>query len=92
MKDKARKDVIDYFKSKGAAAGDIGEKVDRFLDYVTIMPVDLDPSGIVQEDRAHRGHQRREGEGGDQEHDGRRRRGLSCRLRRTCSSWQAAST
>ena len=48
MKDKARDGVVDYFRSKGTQAKDIGEKVDRFLDYVTIMPVDLDPSGIVQ--------------------------------------------
>jgi hypothetical protein len=48
MKDKARDGVVDYFRSRGTPAKDIGERVDRFLDYVTIMPVDLDPSGIVQ--------------------------------------------
>jgi len=48
MKDEAREGVIDYFRSKGTAGADVGMKVDRFLDYVTIMPVDLDPSGIVQ--------------------------------------------
>lgn len=47
MKTKAREGVVDYFRSKGAASN-VGEKVDRFLDYVTIMPVDLDPSGVVQ--------------------------------------------
>jgi hypothetical protein len=47
MKDKAQKDVVDYFRSKGSPLGDIGERVDRFLDYVTIMPVDMDPTGII---------------------------------------------
>jgi len=47
MKDKARRDVIDYFKLKGSTSGDVGEKVDRFLDYVTIMPADTDPTGII---------------------------------------------
>jgi hypothetical protein len=48
MKDKARRDLVDYFGQKGSPAGDVGEKVDRFLDYVTIMPVDMDPAGIVR--------------------------------------------
>jgi len=47
MRDKAKRDVVDYFNSKGSPAGDVGEKVDRFLDYVTIMPVDMDPAGII---------------------------------------------
>ena len=47
MRDKARKEVVDYFKVKGSPGGDVGEKVDRFLDYVTIMPVGMDPAGIV---------------------------------------------
>jgi len=47
MRDKARKEVVDYFKQKGSSTGDVGDKVDRFLDYVTIMPVDMDPSGLV---------------------------------------------
>src|SRR5271157_1855762 len=48
MKDKARKDLIDYLSQKGAAVGSVSEEVDRFIDYVTIMPVSLDPSGIVR--------------------------------------------
>ncbi len=47
MRDKAKKDVVDYFNSKGSPTGNVGEKVDRFLDYVTIMPVDTDPTGII---------------------------------------------
>ncbi|MDG7005901.1 MAG: DUF1512 family protein, partial [Nitrososphaerota archaeon] len=47
MKTKARDGVVAYFKSKGAPSN-VGERVDRLVDYVTIMPVDLDPKGIVQ--------------------------------------------
>jgi hypothetical protein len=47
MKDKSRKETIDYFVNSGKAAGDPTERIDQFLDYVTIMPVDLDPSGLV---------------------------------------------
>ena len=47
MKDKARKDAIDYLVNVGKSANDPTQRVDQFLDYVTIMPVDMDPNGIV---------------------------------------------
>jgi hypothetical protein len=47
MRDKAKRDVVDYFRLNGSPEGAVAEKVDRFLDYVTIMPVDIDPAGIV---------------------------------------------
>ena len=47
MKDKAKRDVVDYFSQKGSPESAVAERVDRFLDYVTIMPVDMDPVGIV---------------------------------------------
>jgi hypothetical protein len=47
MKDKARKEAIDYLVSVGKAPSDPTQRVDQFLDYVTIMPVDTDPSGII---------------------------------------------
>ena len=47
MKDKARKDAIDYLVNVGKAPGDPSQRVDQFLDYVAIMPVDMDPAGIV---------------------------------------------
>jgi hypothetical protein len=47
MRDKARGDVLDYFRMKGSPTGDAGERVDRFLDYVTIMPEGVDPAGII---------------------------------------------
>ncbi len=47
MKDKARKEAIDYLVNVGKAPNDPAQRVDQFLDYVTIMPVDMDPAGIV---------------------------------------------
>ena len=47
MKDKARKEAIEYLVNVGKAPTDPAQRVDQFLDYVTIMPVDLDPAGLV---------------------------------------------
>jgi hypothetical protein len=47
MKDKSRKEAIDYLVGVGKASTDPTTRVDQFLDYVTIMPVDLDPQGLV---------------------------------------------
>lgn len=47
MKEKSRKDAIDYLVSAGKAPADPTVRVDQFLDYVTIMPVDIDPAGLV---------------------------------------------
>lgn len=50
MKESARKEAVDYVKTvvKASSPGDPATGVDRFLEYFTIMPVDLDPSGIVR--------------------------------------------
>ena len=47
MKDKARKEAIDYLVNVGKTSADPTQRVDQFLDYVTIMPVDIDPAGLV---------------------------------------------
>ena len=47
MKDKSRKEAIDYLVTVGKAQGDPTQRVDQFLDYVTIMPVGIDPQGLV---------------------------------------------
>jgi hypothetical protein len=47
MKDKARKEAIEYLTKVGKATNDPTQRVDQFLDYVTIMPVDMDPQGLV---------------------------------------------
>lgn len=49
MKETARKEAVDYVKSAvRTASSDPAAGVDKFLEYFTIMPVDLDPSGIVR--------------------------------------------
>jgi hypothetical protein len=47
MKETARNEAIDYVKTSIKPSDDPCEKVDKFLEYFTIMPVDLDPNGIV---------------------------------------------
>jgi hypothetical protein len=47
MKDRARKEAIDYIKTSIKSSHDPSNKIDKFLEYFTIMPVDLDPNGII---------------------------------------------
>ena len=47
MKEKSRKEAIDYLVNVGKAPSDPAQRVDQFLDYVTIMPVGIDPQGLV---------------------------------------------
>ncbi len=47
MKDKSRKEAIEYLTNVGKAPSDPTQRIDQFLDYVTIMPVNIDPAGIV---------------------------------------------
>jgi len=44
----ARKELIDYVKKNVKPVQDPTKKIDQFLDYFTIMPVDMDPNGIVE--------------------------------------------
>jgi hypothetical protein len=46
-KNESRVELIDYVKKSLAPKDDPTRKIDRFLDYFTIMPVDMDPNGIV---------------------------------------------
>ncbi|MBI4257865.1 MAG: DUF1512 domain-containing protein [Thaumarchaeota archaeon] len=48
MKDKARKETIEHLKTTLKPSKDPTERIDQFLEYFTIMPVDLDPNGIVK--------------------------------------------
>lgn len=48
MKDNARLDTIDYVKSMVPDKVDPSARVDKFLEYFAIMPVDMDPSGLVR--------------------------------------------
>ncbi len=47
----ARTELIDYVKKNMNPKEDPTKKIDRFLDYFTIMPVDMDPNGIVEKVR-----------------------------------------
>ena len=50
MRENARKEAIDYVKTvlkMSSTASDPVAGVHRFLEYFTILPVDLDPNGLV---------------------------------------------
>ena len=47
FRNESRDDLIDYVKQKLSPNGDPAQKLDRFFDYFTIMPVDIDPNGII---------------------------------------------
>ena len=47
MKEKGRTEAIEYVKDNFKPDKDPTEKIDQFLEYFTILPVDLDPAGIV---------------------------------------------
>ena len=47
FRDESRNELINYIKNNLKAKVDPVKKIDRFLDYFTIMPVDMDPNGIV---------------------------------------------
>jgi len=47
MRDEGRKTAISTLKELGGPEADPTNRVDRFLEYVAIPPVDLDPSGII---------------------------------------------
>ena len=47
FREKSRNELIDYIKKNTSFEIDSIKKIDRFLDYFTIMPVDMDPNGIV---------------------------------------------
>jgi hypothetical protein len=47
FKDEARKELINYIKNNLNPPIDLITKLDRFIDYFTIMPVNMDPNGII---------------------------------------------
>ncbi len=44
----SRQTAIDTFKEFGKSEEDVAKDLDRWMDYFTIMPVDLDPAGILK--------------------------------------------
>src|SRR5918911_592034 len=47
MKEMSRKEAIDYVKTLVKPSIDASERIDKFIEYFAIMPVDLDPNGII---------------------------------------------
>ena len=47
----SRKELLDYVKKSMNPKEDPTKKIDQFLEYFTIMPVDMDPNGIVDKVR-----------------------------------------
>ena len=43
----SRNELINYVKQKLTTNVDPTQKLDRFFDYFTIMPVDIDPNGMI---------------------------------------------
>lgn len=43
----ARGELLDYIQKTASPKDDPVKKIDRFLDYFTIMPVDVDPNGVM---------------------------------------------
>lgn len=50
-KEESKKELMLYVKNNLKTKSDPTSKIDIFLDYFTIMPVDLDPNGIVSKIR-----------------------------------------
>jgi len=51
FREESRNELIDYIKKNLKPDDDPVKKINRFLDYFTIMPVDMDPNGIVDKVR-----------------------------------------
>lgn len=47
FREESKNELIDYLQKNLKTQNDSLKKIDRFLDYFTIMPVDMDPNGIV---------------------------------------------
>lgn len=50
-RDGTRKELINYINNTLKPNWDISPRLDRYLEYFTIMPVDMDPNGIVSKIR-----------------------------------------
>lgn len=48
FKKESRTELINYIQKNLKSKDDSIKKIDQFLDYFTIMPVDMDPNGIVE--------------------------------------------
>lgn len=51
FRSESRSELLSYVKNNLNPKNDPTKKIDQFLDYFTIMPVDMDPNGIVDKVR-----------------------------------------
>jgi hypothetical protein len=47
MKDTSKRETIDYFLKVGKSPQNPTARIEDFLEYFTIMPIDMDPSGLM---------------------------------------------
>ncbi len=47
MKEETKNEAVSFIKNELKPENDPNERIDQFLEYFTIMPVDTDPSGIM---------------------------------------------
>ncbi|CDI05360.1 DUF1512 domain-containing protein [Candidatus Nitrosotenuis uzonensis] len=47
FRDESKKEMLDHLKKSLQVSGDVEKSVERFIEYFTIMPVDIDPNGIM---------------------------------------------
>ncbi|MEM4252935.1 MAG: DUF1512 family protein, partial [Candidatus Nitrosotenuis sp.] len=47
FRDESKKEMLDHLKKSLHVSGDVEKSVERFIEYFTIMPVDIDPNGIM---------------------------------------------
>ena len=47
FRDESKNELIEHIKKNLSPKNDPTNKLDRFIDYFTIMPVNMDPSGII---------------------------------------------
>lgn len=50
-KTEAKSELLDHIQKTGKSKTNSAENIDRFLDYFTIMPVDMDPNGVMEKIR-----------------------------------------
>ena len=48
FREKSRREAVDYVNVTLKPTADPTERIDQFLEYFTILPVDLDPQGVVR--------------------------------------------
>ncbi|MDC8438151.1 MAG: DUF1512 family protein, partial [Candidatus Nitrosotenuis sp.] len=48
FRDESKTHLVEYLQKNFKITSDATRRVDEFIEYFTIMPVDMDPSGVIQ--------------------------------------------